>query len=160
MSEVDEKAIFATAVSADGKPLIVIGIPQGLWEHIKNGETNVHFDFSNAGIEVQLVMFGGPDHQSVLKTVQDLCTVEDVAKVSAGSPKWRLIGHDPFDGGDYELSEHETDFEALAAARERLRVLNLLQPPETSGGQSVDGIQDRVFILSPDGIRTRIIEAT
>jgi hypothetical protein len=71
--------------------------------------------------------------------------------------RWRLVGHDTFDCSDYPLSEHDTEDEAVRAARERLRVLDVTQPPESSGGQDVDGIQDRVFIVTPYGARRRFV---
>ena len=78
MSEIEKKTVFATALSADGKPLILLGIPRGAWEYMRHGKTN-HFDFTAAGIGVQLVMFGGPTHASVLATVKGMCVAEGCA---------------------------------------------------------------------------------
>jgi hypothetical protein len=62
---------------------------------------------------------------------------------------WRLVGWDTFASEAYPVSRHATEHECRAAAREFLRALEIQQPSEQSGGQ--DGIQDRVFILGPDG---------
>jgi len=68
---------------------------------------------------------------------------------------WRLQGHDTFAREDYPLpGEYETEVEAVAAARERLEHLEMTQPSSTSGGQ--DGIQDRVYVIRPDGTRFRV----
>lgn len=67
---------------------------------------------------------------------------------------WRLIGHDTFDGDDYSLTEHGSEEEALHAAHDRLHALEILQPTYASGGQ--DGIQDRVYVVRPDGTRYRV----
>lgn len=70
--------------------------------------------------------------------------------------KWKLVGHDTFEGADYPLSEHDSESDALDAARARLRYLEQTQPSASSGGQGADGIQDRVFIERPDGSRYRV----
>jgi hypothetical protein len=71
--------------------------------------------------------------------------------------KWSLEGYDTFEGGpdDYYPLEGEYDDEsaAQAAARNRLAELEKTQPSSSSGGQS--GIQDRVFIVRPDGRKYR-----
>lgn len=70
--------------------------------------------------------------------------------------RWQLVGYDTFEGGPdafYPLSEHDGEEACVEAARERMRVLEVTQPSESSGGQ--DGIQDRVYIVAPDGTRYR-----
>lgn len=69
---------------------------------------------------------------------------------------WQLVGWDTFESEAYPVSRHATEQECRAAAREFLRALELHQPSEQSGGQ--DGIQDRVFILSPTGEHYRYEE--
>lgn len=74
------------------------------------------------------------------------------AALAAG--KYRLEGKDGFDpeAEHCPLSEHAHYDEALEAARVRLAELNRSQP--TAGGQS--GIQDRVYVVHPDGRRERV----
>ncbi len=69
---------------------------------------------------------------------------------------WKLIGHDTFEGVDYDLGiERDTQEEIEEAARERLAGLERTQPSSSSGGQDFGGIQDRVIIQRPDGTRYR-----
>lgn len=70
------------------------------------------------------------------------------------SQKWRLEGYDTFDSEFYELpGEYDDEAGAVQAAKARLVKLETTQPSSKSGGQ--DGIQDRVYILGPDGSRRR-----
>lgn len=70
---------------------------------------------------------------------------------------WRLEGLDTFEGSWYPLDgEYESEADAEIAARERLQHLEKTQPTSLSGGQ-FGGIQDRVFIVDPDGKRRRFV---
>ena len=69
---------------------------------------------------------------------------------------WRIGGFDTFAEEFYSLEgEYETETEAHAAAVFRLAKLEMTQPTSVSGGQDALGIQDRVFILRPDGTSYR-----
>jgi len=73
---------------------------------------------------------------------------------------WQLWGLDTFSNDTYRVSCHGTEAECLAAAREYLRELEEQQPSELSGGQ--DGIQDRLYIVGPNGVRylyERVLDA-
>jgi len=68
---------------------------------------------------------------------------------------WKLQGYDTFAREEYPLpGEYDTEEAAVAAARERLEYLERTQPSQTSGGQA--GIQDRVYVICPDGARFRV----
>jgi hypothetical protein len=82
--------------------------------------------------------------------------------------KWKLEGYDAFSGDPYPLGtilvegggtldglkpECRTYGEAWADALKALALLERTQPSASSGGQS--GIQDRVYIVHPDGRRER-----
>lgn len=77
---------------------------------------------------------------------------------------YRLEGYDTFDGETYSLGSQwdglepsYPDYEsALAGARKRLADLERTQPSANSGGQGSGGIQDRVYIVHPDGRRERV----
>ena len=70
--------------------------------------------------------------------------------------KWRLEGWDEFEMAPYPLpGEFDTEVEAREAARKRLAYLEKTQPSHLSGGQGYFGIQDRVFIIRPDGKKYR-----
>ena len=69
--------------------------------------------------------------------------------------KWRLEGWDAFAGHSYPLpGAYSSEQKALRAARAQLSKIERQQPGESSGGQ--DGIQDQVYIISPNGKRTRV----
>ncbi len=70
--------------------------------------------------------------------------------------KWRLEGLDTFDNESYALpGEHDTEEEAITAARARLQHLEETQPTAESGGQEEHGIQDEVWIVRPNGTQYR-----
>ena len=63
---------------------------------------------------------------------------------------YRLKGYDPFSSDYYDMGgEFLSLEEAEAAARKELQELEIAQPSAGSGGQ--DGIQDRVYIVHPNG---------
>ena len=63
---------------------------------------------------------------------------------------WKLEGYDTFDHRPYRLpGEYQSQADAERAALERLQELERTQPRSLSGGQG--GIQDRVYIVRPDG---------
>lgn len=76
--------------------------------------------------------------------------------------RWKLIGYDTFEGEYYTLHDDKwrpLEFASLAkakdAARVRLEELEVSQPSSSSGGQDQYGIQDRVYIETPEGDRIR-----
>lgn len=73
--------------------------------------------------------------------------------------KWKLLGLDAYeyDPQPYFLGEYDSEQEALEAAYKRLTELEKSQPSSESGGQRPGGIQDRVYVESPDGIVKRIL---
>jgi hypothetical protein len=75
--------------------------------------------------------------------------------------KWTLLGYDTFSDEYYHLGgTYPNKEEALKAARKYLEELEKLQPSKESGGQSELGIQDHVYIISPEGLRIRVLEAS
>jgi hypothetical protein len=70
---------------------------------------------------------------------------------------WHLEGFDPFDNSYYPLEgDYESEEDAIDAGYERLDYLEETQPSASSGGQSLLGIQDRVYVISPDGAKYRL----
>ncbi|OGQ22124.1 MAG: hypothetical protein A2138_22955 [Deltaproteobacteria bacterium RBG_16_71_12] len=70
--------------------------------------------------------------------------------------KWRIEGYDTFSGEEYDLGgEFPSEAEAERSAQERLKEIEETQPASSSGGQ--EGIQDRVYVIAPDGSRRRIL---
>lgn len=71
--------------------------------------------------------------------------------------KFKLLGFDTFSNEWYGLGEFKTEEEAREAGIKRLKELAISQPASSSGGQGIFGIQDRVFIETPDGQRHRLL---
>jgi hypothetical protein len=70
---------------------------------------------------------------------------------------WRLKGLDTFAGDFYALTgEYPDEVAAVEAGRARLAKLERDQPSEQSGGQAEGGIQDRVYVVCPDGSMYRL----
>jgi hypothetical protein len=66
----EQKVVFATGKRADGSLMLVVGIPKGAWDYMREGKTN-HFDLAKAGVPLSLMMFGGESHADVMKTVNE-----------------------------------------------------------------------------------------
>jgi hypothetical protein len=65
---------------------------------------------------------------------------------------WMLQGYDTFAGDRYHLAgPFFSERAARRAAKRELRKIEKMQPTESSGGQGPSGIQDRVYIVRPDG---------
>ena len=90
-------------------------------------------------------------------------TVKSGSKKATQVAKWKIEGYDTFEGGPeayYPLpGTFATEEAAVQAALKRLKELDVSQPTSSSGGQSMTGIQDQVFIVSPEGKRRRIFPA-
>lgn len=82
-------------------------------------------------------------------------TEDGMARAASAEGTYRVEGKDGFDpeADYYPIGEHPAYGEALEAARELLGELNRSQPG--AGGQ--DGIQDRVYVVHPDGHRERVL---
>lgn len=71
--------------------------------------------------------------------------------------KWTLRGEDTFDNEYYSIpGNFTTEAAAIQAAREHLEELEKTQPTASSGGQGSYGIQDRVYVVDPQGKVFRI----
>ena len=71
---------------------------------------------------------------------------------------WKIRGYDSFEGAFYDIEgEYPSEEEARQAARKKLQEIETSQPTEDSGGQEDEGIQDRVFIVRPDGTQYRYL---
>jgi len=73
--------------------------------------------------------------------------------------RWRVLGRDEFDvdAEMYTKGEYATESDAVHAAYEYLNELEQKQPSSQSGGQAPGGIQDSVYIQSPEGKINRIL---
>lgn len=81
---------------------------------------------------------------------------ESGSNTDESTSKWTLEGYDTFSDESYSLEgEYDSRKDAELVAMGRLVELERTQPTESSGGQKEDGIQDRVFIVAPDGNKER-----
>lgn len=79
------------------------------------------------------------------------------ARKRSEAGNWHLEGFDTFEGKSYPLpGSYPTEKKAIEAAKKQLAELEKTQPSATSGGQSSMGIQDRIYIVRPDGTKYRI----
>lgn len=84
-------------------------------------------------------------------------TPESIVKYGYKEVFWTLEGYDTFSDERYPISgAFESEESAQAAADERLDELEREQPSSSSGGQ--EGIQDRVYIICPDGTDYRYLK--
>jgi len=65
----EEQIVFAVSPgNGDGVPLVLLGIPKGAWEYMRDGKTHT-FDLTKAGLPIKLMLFGAADHASAMKVV-------------------------------------------------------------------------------------------
>ena len=76
---IERKIVFAVGQgTSPGTPMIVMGMPAGAWVYMKDGNTH-HFDFTNIGIPLQLVLYGGKDHGDCMQKIESVLAAEGVA---------------------------------------------------------------------------------
>ncbi|MDO8429457.1 MAG: hypothetical protein Q7S88_02410 [Candidatus Daviesbacteria bacterium] len=64
---------------------------------------------------------------------------------------WNIVGYDTFEESYYRVPGSYLDERSTRlAAKLRLDLLNQTQPPDQTGGQNDEGIQDRIFIQRPN----------
>lgn len=70
MSNRDDKIAFALspAGQGDGVPVLILGVPTGAWEYMKDGKTHT-FDLSRVGLPIKLVLFGAENHDAAMKVL-------------------------------------------------------------------------------------------
>ena len=64
---IDQKIIFMLT-NEGATPTLMLGIPKGAWEAIKEGRTQT-FDLTKAGLPIKLIVFGGEDHDDIIKMI-------------------------------------------------------------------------------------------
>lgn len=82
--------------------------------------------------------------------------------------RWRLEGYDTFSNEEYplgaygEVDDYRESYPDYASAHaDAIRRLDELDRTQSrSGGQGWDGIQDRVYIVHPDGRKERVLRST
>lgn len=67
----EAKCVFALGLAEDGRtPMVVLAVPDKAWEHMKDGKTHT-FDFSAAGLPVQIMMFGCRTQEEALAVIHE-----------------------------------------------------------------------------------------
>jgi hypothetical protein len=61
---IEEKIVFGLSRDFAGRTLLLLGIPAGAWEYMKDGKTN-QFDLSSVGVPIQVIVYGGATHDEV-----------------------------------------------------------------------------------------------
>ena len=61
---IEEKIVFGLSRDFAGRTLLLLGIPAGGWEYMKDGKTS-HFDLSSVGVPLQVIVYGGATHDEV-----------------------------------------------------------------------------------------------
>jgi hypothetical protein len=132
---------------------------------------SVKYQFSlktNIGTSVEKILMLPPDlsPDEIGKELEEWCgrfrdrwqgTSERIVECVYKEVLWTLEGYDTFSDERYPFSgAFESEASARAAADERLDELERQQPSSRSGGQ--EGIQDRVYIVRPDGTRYRYLK--
>lgn len=65
----EEQMVFAVSPgNGDGVPLVLLGIPAGAWEYMKDGKTH-SFDLTKVGLPIKLMLFGAADHAEAMKII-------------------------------------------------------------------------------------------
>lgn len=82
----EEQMVFSVSYEGqgDGVPVVIIGMPAQAWEYMKDGKTH-HFDFTNIGVPVKLMMFGAESHDAAMAV---LAQATDVTVDMRGADFW------------------------------------------------------------------------
>ncbi len=77
MPKIQEKIVFGYSPppGPDGKATIMIGIPRGAWEYMREGKTH-QVDLDRVGIPLQFVLYGAKDHETAMQAIEDFIAGE------------------------------------------------------------------------------------
>lgn len=70
--KIEERVVIGVAPDGqgDGAPLVLIGVPRGAWEYMRDGRTH-HFDLTSIGLPVKFCLFGAPNHDAARKVIEN-----------------------------------------------------------------------------------------
>ena len=69
-TSIERKIVFGVAPpDRRGTATIMIGVPAGAWDHMKDGNTH-HFDLTRVGLPTQFVLFGAETHDAAMKLIE------------------------------------------------------------------------------------------
>jgi hypothetical protein len=66
---IEEKLVFGISPTDTGADLL-LGIPAGAWEYMKDGKTH-HLDLSRLGIPIRIILYGAATHDAAMKHVEE-----------------------------------------------------------------------------------------
>lgn len=68
---IEEKMVFGVSPEGqgDGVPLVLLGIPAGAWEHMREGKTHT-FDLTKIGLPIKIMLYGAADHAAAMKLIE------------------------------------------------------------------------------------------
>ena len=68
---IDQRIMFAVCPDGqgDGVPMLLIGVPIGAWQYMRDGKTH-NLDLTSIGIPLKLMMFGAKDHDTCKAVVE------------------------------------------------------------------------------------------
>lgn len=89
MSNVEQKTVFGVSIGDDGVPFIVLGIPKGAWEYMKDGKTNT-FDLTKAGIPVKLMIYGAESHDAAKSVLDEWNASQGIASFDKRNKDYSL----------------------------------------------------------------------
>ncbi len=80
MPDIESKALFALIPDAqgDGVPLVIIGIPAGAWENLRQEKTST-FDLTKIGVPVKIALFGAATHDQAMQLLDGRMKQEGIA---------------------------------------------------------------------------------
>jgi len=70
---------------------------------------------------------------------------------------FQVVGYDRLDDSWYSIGSFKTYELAKQAALKNFKELEKLQPSSLSGGQTIIGIQDEIYVVPPSGEMQRIL---
>ena len=70
--DIEQKIVFGVSYEGQGDniPVILIGVPVGAWDYMKDGKTS-HFDLTSVGVPIKLILFGAEDHTGAMKLIEE-----------------------------------------------------------------------------------------
>jgi hypothetical protein len=74
---IDEKRmVFAVAPPNpphENSPMVLLGIPEGAWEYMKDGKTHT-FDLTKVGIPIKIMLYGAKDQTEAMSFIHEQLT--------------------------------------------------------------------------------------
>ena len=68
--DIEEKVVFGLSSDDKGTPFVILAIPPGAWEYMKDGKTQT-FDLSSVGVPIKIMMFGAGSHDDAMKLLTE-----------------------------------------------------------------------------------------